>query len=127
MDRAYERKIRRKVKHIRVRKKVHGTEARPRLCVYRSLNNIFAQIIDDDKGVTLAAVNSTQKEVKERMNEAKEDMKTKMAKSWVVGKILAEKAKENGIETVVFDRGGYKYHGRVAKLAEAAREGGLKF
>lgn len=111
--------IRRAV-HLRIRKKVKGSEDRPRLAIFRSLNHIYAQIIDDSKGVTLCAASTTEKsakDVKGGNNEA--------AKS--VGKLIAERAKEKGISQVVFDRGGYIYHGRVKSLAEAAREAGLQF
>ena len=106
-------------RHKRVRAKISGTTERPRLCVYRSNANISAQIIDDVKGVTLVSASSTEKDFtayggnKEAARE--------------VGKKLAERAAAKGIEAVVFDRGGYLYHGRVQELAEGAREGGLKF
>ena len=106
-------------RHKRIRAKVSGTAQRPRLCVYRSLNNIYAQIIDDTKGVTLAAASSMDKDFKEYGGNCE------AAKA--VGKKVAEKALEKGIKAVVFDRGGYLYHGRVAALAEGAREGGLDF
>ena len=103
-------------RHARVRKTVSGTEARPRLNVFRSNKNIFAQIIDDTKGVTLASASSLKLENGGNIEGAKE-----------VGKLIAEAAKNAGINEVVFDRGGYIYHGRVKALAEAAREAGLKF
>ena len=106
-------------RHKRVRGKVSGTPERPRLNVFRSETNIYAQIIDDTKGVTLAAASSLEKDF------ACEGTKTDAARK--VGEILAERAKAKGIETVVFDRGGYLYHGRVQALAEGAREGGLQF
>ncbi|MCR4682687.1 MAG: 50S ribosomal protein L18 [Clostridiales bacterium] len=105
-------------RHIRVRGKISGTSERPRLCVYRSTNNISAQIIDDVKGITLVSASSYGKEFCEGGN--KEAARK-------VGKLIAEKAIEKGITEVVFDRGGYLYHGRVSELAEGAREGGLKF
>lgn len=111
--------IRRAV-HERIRKRVQGTPERPRLCVYRSLNHIYAQIIDDSKGMTLVAASTVEKDQK-----GKSGGNIEAAKS--VGKMIAERAKEKGIETVVFDRGGYLYHGRIKSLAEAAREAGLKF
>lgn len=104
--------------HLRVRKKISGTPERPRLSVYRSNKAIYCQIIDDSKGHTLVAASSTE-------NGQLTGNKTEQAKS--VGQLIAEKAKSAGIETVVFDRGGYLYHGRVKALAEGAREGGLKF
>jgi len=110
------------VRHARVRSKVSGTPERPRLCVYRSLRNIYAQVIDDTQGNTLAAASSL--ETLAREGAAKE---SKTAVSQAVGKLVAERALAKGISQVVFDRGGYKYHGRVKALAEASREGGLSF
>ena len=110
--------IARKRRHIRVRKKISGTTACPRLNVYRSLKNIYVQIIDDTKGVTLASASSL--ELKGQNGGNKEAANA-------VGKLIAEKAKAAGITEVVFDRGGYLYHGRVMALAEGAREGGLEF
>ena len=114
-------------RHARVRKTVAGTAAAPRLNVYRSLNHIYAQIIDDRAGnekggVTLAAASTMDKDVKAQLEGL---TKTDAAK--VVGKVLAERALKKGVETVVFDRGGYLYTGRVKALADGAREGGLKF
>lgn len=106
-------------RHVRVRAKISGTESRPRLCVYRSLKNIQVQIIDDDKGVTLLSASTLEKSFTGNGGN-KEAAKQ-------IGKIIAERAKAKGIEEVVFDRGGYLYHGRVAELAAGAREGGLKF
>ena len=106
-------------RHVRVRKAISGTTERPRLNVYRSLSNIYAQIIDDTKGVTLVSASS--KDMKDISYGGNKDA----AKE--VGKLIAQKAIENGITKVVFDRGGYLYHGRVAFLAEGAREGGLEF
>lgn len=106
-------------RHARVRKNISGTAERPRLNVFRSLNHIYAQIIDDTKGITLAAASSMDKEFGGNggnVEGAKE-----------VGTLIAKKAAEKGIKQVVFDRGGYVYHGRVAALAEGAREGGLEF
>ena len=110
------------VRHARVRTKVSGTAERPRLCVYRSLRNIYAQVIDDTQGNTLAFASSLETQVRE--GEAKE---SKVSVSQTVGKLVAERAMAKGISQVVFDRGGYKYHGRVKALAEASREGGLSF
>jgi len=106
----------------RVRKKVYGTTDRPRLSVTRSLKNVYAQLIDDDKGVTITGVSSSGPEIKGRKFE--ESGKIVVAKA--VGELVAEKAKEKGIEKVVFDRNGYLYHGRVRAVAEGAREGGLE-
>ncbi|MBR6529252.1 MAG: 50S ribosomal protein L18 [Firmicutes bacterium] len=106
-------------RHKRVRKNISGTAARPRLNVFRSLNNIYAQIIDDEKGVTLVAASS--------MDKGFEGYGGNIEAATAVGKAVAQKAVAAGITEVVFDRGGYVYHGRVAALAEGAREGGLKF
>jgi large subunit ribosomal protein L18 len=110
----------RKAVHSRIRKKVAGTSQRPRLCVFRSLNHIYAQVIDDTTGSTLCAASTTEKEYKENSGGNVEAAKH-------VGKLIAERALTKGIQMVVFDRGGYLYHGRVKSLAEAAREAGLKF
>jgi len=112
----------RKRRHARVRAKVAGTASGPRLCVFRSLNHIYAQVIDDDKGHTLVAASTLDQEIKPGVNG-----KAKSAKAALVGTLVAKRALEKGIKQVVFDRGGYKYHGRVKALAEAAREAGLKF
>jgi large subunit ribosomal protein L18 len=114
-----DRKTERTRRHIRVRTKVSGTAERPRLCVYRSNTNIYAQIIDDVAGNTLVSASTLDKSVKTKHSN-KEAAKE-------VGALIAKKALEKNIETVVFDRGGYIYHGIVKELAEAAREGGLKF
>ncbi len=114
---------RRRQRHARVRRKIQGTSARPRLNVYRSTNHIYAQIIDDEAGHTVASASTLDKGVRAQLSEA--DGKREEAKT--VGKALAERAREQGIESVVFDRGGYAYHGRVAALAEGSREGGLVF
>ena len=109
-------------RHLRVRKKVSGTPEAPRLSVYRSLNHIYAQIIDDTKGVTLCSASTMEKDVKSKIEGLS---KTDAAK--VVGKCVAEKASGLGIKQVVFDRGGYLYTGRVQALADGAREAGLDF
>lgn len=109
-------------RHRRVRKKVFGTPERPRLCVFRSNRYIYAQIIDDEAGHTLCAASSLEKEVREKV----ESTKNKDVAA-AVGKLIAERAIAKGIKKVVFDRGGYKYHGRVKELADAAREAGLEF
>jgi large subunit ribosomal protein L18 len=106
---------------LRIRKKINGTAERPRLAVFRSNKQIYVQVIDDLKGVTLLSVSSKEKEYAGKAG----IKKTEQAK--IVGKSLAAKCKEKGIESVVFDRSGYKYHGRVKSLADAARESGLKF
>ena len=112
----------RNVRHRRVRKKVSGSPDMPRLCVFRSLRSIYAQIIDDSGGTTLVAASS-----RDAASEAGEAIRPKTAVSGAVGTLLAQRALEQGITRVVFDRGGYKYHGRVKALADAAREGGLQF
>jgi large subunit ribosomal protein L18 len=113
----------RKRRHVRVRAKVSGTPSRPRLNVFRSSAHIYAQVIDDLAGHTLVAASDLESEIQERAGgEA-----TKTAKAKAVGQIIAERAKAAGIETVVFDRGGFLYHGRVKAVAEGAREGGLEF
>ena len=112
----------RKKRHARVRNKLSGTASRPRLCVYRSLNNIYAQVIDDVAGNTLVACSTKEKAVADLTAG-----KNKVEQAKIVGVELAKKATAKGIEEVVFDRGGYLYTGRVQALAEGAREGGLKF
>jgi large subunit ribosomal protein L18 len=109
-------------RHLRVRKHIIGTSARPRLNVFRSASNIYAQIIDDSVGNTLVAASSLDKAVKEKI-----EFGGNIDAAAEVGKLVAERALANGIKTVVFDRGGYPYHGRVKALAEAAREAGLEF
>ena len=109
-------------RHKRVRRKITGTTQRPRLCVFRSSNNIYAQIIDDTNRVTLVAASSLEADVKGAVNHTGNKEAAKL-----VGQLVAKKAVEKGITEVVFDRGGYVYHGRVQALAEAAREAGLKF
>lgn len=112
----------RKRRHLRVRAKLSGTTERPRLNVFRSSAHTYAQIIDDTEGHTIVSASSLEDEV---LSSADGTTKTERAK--VVGKLVGDRAKEAGIEQVVFDRGGYKYHGRVKALADAAREAGLNF
>jgi large subunit ribosomal protein L18 len=112
--------IRRQKLRWRIRTTVKGTAQKPRLSVFRSNKDIYAQLIDDVTGTTLAAANSRQKDIAAQQG-------TKIEKSVLVGKALAEKAKALGLETCVFDRGGYLYHGRVKAIADGAREGGLNF
>ena len=119
MVRKVNKKAMRLHRHVRVRGKISGTPERPRLNVFRSNANIYAQIIDDVNGVTLVAANTLEKGFEGATGNAEAAKK--------VGVVLAERAKAKGIEEVIFDRGGYVYHGRVAALAEGAREGGLKF
>jgi large subunit ribosomal protein L18 len=109
-------------RHKRVRKTVFGVADRPRLCVYRSLNDIYAQIIDDEKGTTLVASSSIDHDLKTKVQKL-----SKTEQAVEVGKNIAERAKAKKITEVVFDRGGYQYIGRVKALADAAREAGLKF
>ena len=108
--------------HARVRTRVVGTPERPRLCVYRSLGHIYAQIIDDRSGRTLVSASSVDKESKKNLKGG-----GNIASAKAVGKFIADRAKAAGVVKVVFDRGGYKYHGRVKALADAAREAGLQF
>ncbi len=110
------------MRHARVRKKISGTAERPRLNVFRSLNHIYVQVIDDIKGVTLVSASTMEKDIKKKVENLN---KTEAAK--VVGEAVAKKAIKAGIETVVFDRGGYIYTGRVKGVADGAREAGLKF
>ena len=109
-------------RHLRVRKKIEGTTARPRLNVFRSSKHIYAQLIDDVKGVTIAAASTMDKELRE---EIKNGGSVEAASK--VGELIAKRAKAQGYDNVVFDRGGYLYHGRIQPLAEAAREAGLEF
>lgn len=111
--------IRRAV-HKRIRNKVAGTSERPRLAIFRSVNHIYAQVIDDTKGQTIVSASSTEPDLRGKSGGNVEGAKT-------IGKLIAERAKEKGVNRVVFDRGGYIYHGRVRSLAEAAREAGLEF
>jgi large subunit ribosomal protein L18 len=117
-----DRRRARDVRHYRLRRYVRGSGARPRLTVFRSLNHIYAQLIDDEAGRTVVAVDSRSPAFRERQASG-----GNVAAAKVVGALLAERARAQGIERVVFDRGGYKYHGRVKALAEAARSGGLVF
>jgi large subunit ribosomal protein L18 len=109
-------------RHERVRNKVKGTASRPRLCVFRSLSHIYAQVIDDVAGRTLAAASDVEKALT-----ASRDGKKKTDVAVAVGELIAQRAREKGVEQVVFDRGGYRFHGRVKALAEAARKAGLRF
>lgn len=112
----------RRIRHRRVRQKVAGTASRPRLCVFRSLNHIHAQLIDDSAGQTLIAISTLDAQVRD-----KTDGMGKTKKAELVGTLLAERALDKGIKRVVFDRGGYQYHGRIKALADAARKAGLEF
>lgn len=114
--------IARKRRHTRIRARLAGTGAKPRLCVFRSLSNIYAQIIDDASGVTIASAGSLSTDIKKKL-----EGKNKTQSAEVVGTELAKNAQGKGISEVIFDRGGYKYQGRVKALAESARKAGLKF
>jgi len=112
----------RKRRHVRVRKNVSGTFEQPRLNVFRSLNHIYAQVIDDANGITLAQASSLDTSIKSLTEKASKTERAKM-----VGRLVAERALKAGVTKVVFDRGGYKYHGRIKALADSSRENGLKF
>ena len=122
MAKPHTSKARRAIRHKRVRRKISGSTERPRLAVYRSLNHVYVQVIDDTKGETLTAASSLEPKILEQRNG-----KPKSQVSALVGELIAERAKEKGIQTVVFDRGGFKFHGRTKALADAARKGGLVF
>jgi large subunit ribosomal protein L18 len=122
MDKAKEKVLARQRRHARVRERVSGTPDRPRMCVFRSLKHIHAQVIDDTQGHTLVSASTLDAEVRSQLND-----KDKAAQAAVVGEVLAKRALEAGIRQVVFDRGGYRYHGRVKSLADAARKSGLAF
>ena len=116
------RNVARKRRHIRVRKKIQGTPERPRLNVFRSLTDIYVQVIDDEDGKTLLSASSIDKALRPKMKG-----KGKVEQARLIGEAIADRAKEKGIKRVIFDRGGYKYIGRVKALADGAREGGLEF
>jgi len=123
LSKSAERRRRRATRHKRVLKKMRGTADRPRLVVFRSLKNIEGQLIDDDRGATLVGISTLAIDGVAEVD----DMSGKTAASYAAGKTLAEKARAAGIESIVFDRGGYRYHGRVKAFADGARAGGLKF
>jgi large subunit ribosomal protein L18 len=116
------RSVARARRHVRVRKKLQGTADRPRLNVYRSLSAIYAQVIDDQSGRTLVAASTVDHDLREKVKGLKKSEQAKM-----VGQTVAERAKDKGIQSVVFDRSGYRYIGRIKALADGAREGGLQF
>lgn len=116
------RKERRKIRHLRIRKKVFGSPERPRLAVYKSLRYIYAQIIDDTKGHTLVSASSLEKELRQQLKST-----DNIEAAQLVGKTIARRALEKGIKKVVFDRGGFLYHGRIKALADSARAEGLEF
>jgi large subunit ribosomal protein L18 len=117
-----DRRLARERRHIRVRAKVSGTAMRPRLCVFRSLSHIYAQVVDDSAGYTLVSASSLDAEIRDKITGKK---KTESAE--LVGSLVAQRALNKGIKKIAFDRGGYQYHGRVKALAEAARKAGLDF
>ena len=121
MYKRFDRNAARKKRHYRIRAKVHGTPERPRLNVFRSNLNMYAQIIDDTKGHTIAAASTLEPALKA------ESGRLTVAKASIVGRLVAERALAKGVKQVVFDRGGYRYHGRVKALADAARDAGLEF
>ena len=125
IDKTSKDQTRRKV-HIRIRKKIVGTSERPRLSVYRSVSHVYAQVIDDTKGATLVSAGTVAKG-KGATKDEKRPTGGNVASAKEIGKLIAERAKEKGIKKVVFDRGGYLYHGRIKALADAAREAGLEF
>jgi len=116
------RNVKRMERHYKIRNKIAGTPQRPRLNIYRSAKHIYAQVIDDATGVTLVSASTADKEIKDKVAEL-----TKSEAAELVGQTVGQRAKEKGIDTVVFDRGGYLYHGRVKLLADGARESGLEF
>ena len=122
MPRVKDARALQKRRHVRVRKKLSGTAERPRLCVFRSLNHAYAQVVDDKLGHTLVSASTLDQEIRSEV-----DGKRKIEAAQFVGKLVAERAMKRGITKIAFDRGGYKYHGRVKALAEAARKVGLVF
>ena len=121
------RRKRRARRHARIRKRIRGTAERPRLVVSRSLKHIEGQLVNDDIGETLMGVSTRAGDVQEAAEPSEDDESRRIAESRAAGKVLAERAREEGIEKVVFDRAGYPYHGRVEAFADGAREGGLEF
>ena len=122
MDASKKKHKARQRRHRRVRARVQGNSARPRLCVYRSLTNIYAQLIDDDQGHTLASASTIDRDLRGQING-----KSPIEAARMVGQLVGERAQQAGVKQVVFDRGGYLYHGRVAALADGARAAGLDF
>jgi len=118
----FNRKLSRINRHVRIKGKINGTESRPRLAVFRSLNHVYAQVIDDTKGNTLVTASSLDSEIKSQA-----DGKKKVGVAEMVGALVAKRAMEKGISQVAFDRGGFQYHGRIKAVGEAARKQGLKF
>ncbi len=122
MKKEIDKNSQRLIRHARIRRKISGTSLRPRLSVYRSTNEIYCQVIDDEQQVTLVSANSKEKELASALNG-----KTKSEQARLIGETIAKRALEKNIENVVFDRGGYIYTGRIKQVAEGARESGLKF
>lgn len=122
-NRAARRRLARQRRHARILKKLRGSSDRPRLVVHRTLNHMEAQLVDDTRGVCLTGISTRAGEVQDRLGEDR----TKSAQSRVAGELMAERVKDLGVTRVVFDRGGYRYHGRVKAFADGAREGGLEF
>jgi len=123
MDKNRARREGRERRHLRVRRKVMGTAERPRLTIFRSLSNVYCQLIDDQKGLTVAAASTLNPEIKQKLGEKRGNVKASEA----VGEQIAKLAQAKGIKKVCFDRAGYRYHGRVKALADAARKAGLEF
>src|SRR5579883_2944446 len=123
MDKNRARREGREIRHMRVRRKVAGTAERPRLTIFRSLSNVYCQLIDDEKGLTIAAASTLTPEIKQQLGEKRGNVKASEA----VGTTIAKLAQAKGIKKVCFDRAGYRYHGRVKALADAARKAGLEF
>ncbi len=126
-DKNKEKKEKRRLRHKRVRALIKGTEDRPRLNVFKSNKHIWVQVIDDKKSHTLVSASDLEVELKKEIELNGKKLNTKEAKAYLVGELIAKKSKEAGISKVVFDRGGWKFHGRIKVLAEGARKGGLKF
>ncbi|MEZ0230822.1 MAG: 50S ribosomal protein L18 [Planctomycetota bacterium] len=123
MDKNQKRLFGRQIRHLRVRRKVQGTAERPRLTIFRSLTNVYCQLIDDEAGITLCSASTLSPEIKQKLGDKRGNVKASEA----VGETIAKLATAKGIKTICFDRAGYKYHGRVKALADAARKAGLEF
>lgn len=127
-SKAVQRRLRRARRHARIQKRVRGTERAPRLVVSRSLRHTEGQLVDDDRGITILGVSTRAADLAGHLEDVEvEDGRVKVAEAYAAGKLLAERAKDAGFESVVFDRGGYRYHGRVKAFADGARAGGLEF
>lgn len=126
-NKAAKRVARRRRRHAHVRKKIRGTAERPRLVIFRSLRHVEGQLVDDERGVTLLGVSTRAPAVQQVIADADDEATGKIAESYSAGRVLAERARDAGLEQIVFDRGGYRYHGRVQAFADGARAGGLRF